>query len=114
ELVQESLQRSDLVAVATYSTTGGPRLVVGFTPDHRQVEYAIDTLGLPKLGERHPDPLGMIVAPESEAGGLKQSMAGKSDMERAFIDNLKEMAQSEARADRRVQANQVTAMTRSL
>jgi VWFA-related protein len=114
KLVAERLDRSDLVAVATYSSADGPRLVVGFTPDRRQVEYAIDTLGLPKLGERHPDPLGLIVAPMTEAGGLEQKIVVKNEKDEAALDALKSAVQTESRADREVQARQVTSMTRSL
>src|SRR5262249_17972611 len=112
KMVKEGIQRSDLVAVATYSTSGGPKLVLGFSPDRRQLEYAIDTLGLPRLTDRNPDPLGLIVSPKAEDGGLKVATA-KNDMERAFIDNLKEMAQVESRASRQTQSNDVTAMTRA-
>ncbi len=114
KLVRESIQRSDLVAVATYSTSGGPKLVLGFSPDRRQVEYAIDTLGLPKLGDRHPDPLGLLVSAKGEGGGLNENSTAKNDKEQAFLDNLKEMAQIEARGARQTQKNDVASMTRSL
>jgi VWFA-related protein len=115
KLVRESLQRTDLVAVATYSTAGGPKIVLGFTPDRRQAEYAIDTLGLPKLGERHPDPLGLLFAPATEGGGLQQPASGpRNEKDEAVTEALKDLARSESRSDRQVQANQVTAMTRSL
>ncbi len=114
KVVAENLERSDLVAVATYSRADGPRLVVGFTPDRRQVEYAIDTLGLPKLGERHPDPLGLIVAPMTEAGGLEQKIVPRNEKDAAAIEALQDAARVENRAGRDTQARDVTSMTRSL
>src|SRR5262245_30437631 len=52
-----ALHPSDLVAVATYRLTAGPQLVLGFTSDRRQTEAALETLGLPQLFDRAPDPL---------------------------------------------------------
>jgi VWFA-related protein len=57
-----SLHPSDLVAVATYTMAGGPRMVLGFTSDRRQVLKAIEHLGLPQLIDRNPDPLGLVTA----------------------------------------------------
>jgi VWFA-related protein len=112
-MIKEDIQRSDLVAVATYSTSGGPKLVLGFSPDRRQVEYAIDTLGLPKLTDRNPDPLGLIVSPRADSGGQQQTTA-RNDREQAFVDNLKEMAKVEARAGLEAQKRDITSLTRSL
>src|SRR5436853_3234031 len=55
------LHPTDLVAVATYSAIQGPQLVIGFTPDRKQIATAIDTLGAPKLVDRSPDPLKLIL-----------------------------------------------------
>ena len=59
--VLPQLQPSDLVAVATYSYADGPRLALGFTSDRGQAARAIETLGLPQLVDRNPDPLGLVV-----------------------------------------------------
>src|SRR5262245_49122326 len=45
KLLDGALHPTDLVAVATYSFSEGPRLVLGFTSDPRQVRSAIDDLG---------------------------------------------------------------------
>src|SRR6202040_1210794 len=47
-----ALHPSDLVAVASYSSANGPRLLLGFTSDRRQVSQAIDNLGLPQLDRK--------------------------------------------------------------
>src|SRR5690348_11430171 len=58
----DELHPSDLVAVATYLTSRGPELVLGFTPDRVQARAAIDTLGLPELVDRtQTDPLRIVV-----------------------------------------------------
>ena len=59
QVVSESLAPTDLVAVATYTTSGGADLIVGFTSDRRQVGVAIETLGLPQLVAPQRDPLSM-------------------------------------------------------
>ena len=55
------LHPADLVAVATYASSSGPELVLGFTSDRDQVRPAIDSLGLPQLVDRTPDPLRLIL-----------------------------------------------------
>ncbi|HLE83718.1 MAG TPA: VWA domain-containing protein, partial [Thermoanaerobaculia bacterium] len=73
ELVLEKLHPGDLVAVATYAVRHGTSLVLGFTPDRRQVEAAIDSLGLPQLVERVNDPLGLMfttIEPRDFADGI--------------------------------------------
>lgn len=76
ELVLNDLHPGDLVAVATFAMRQGPRLVLGFTPDRRQAELAIDTLGLPGFLERSSvDPLGLIAGELNPA----QVLAGGSD-----------------------------------
>ena len=61
DLVRTSLHPTDLIAVSTYSNRQGPRLILNFTTDRRQVERAFSTLGL--LAEERPidDPLGLVV-----------------------------------------------------
>jgi VWFA-related protein len=69
DLVRTSLHPTDLIAVATYSNRTGPRLVLNFTTDRRQVERAFSTLGL--LSQERPidDPLGVVVDQTEIAGG---------------------------------------------
>jgi VWFA-related protein len=67
------LHPSDLVAVATYSTTQGPQLVLGFTSDRRQIESALASLGLPDLMFRPVDPLRLVLR---EVLGASNAAAG--------------------------------------
>jgi VWFA-related protein len=55
------LQPADLAAVATYSATRGPQLVLGFTSDRRQLDGALGSLGLPDLITRPMDPLRLVL-----------------------------------------------------
>jgi VWFA-related protein len=55
------LHPTDLVAIATYSASGGPQLVLGFTADRRQIQSAISSLGLPNLMVRPADPLRLVL-----------------------------------------------------
>src|SRR5947207_72737 len=57
----KGLHPTDMVAVSTYAATKGPQLVLGFTSDRRQIGAAIDTLGMPQLVDRSPDPLRLVL-----------------------------------------------------
>ena len=122
--VVDSLHPTDLVSVATYSTLQGPQLVIGFTPDRRQIATAIDTLGLPQLVERSADPLRLIltatqreslgrpVADSSSRTGAVEERAAR--LEEALVDTLETLTASSERADRSAQQNALRSMTRSL
>ncbi|HYL06583.1 MAG TPA: VWA domain-containing protein [Thermoanaerobaculia bacterium] len=106
-----ALHPSDLVAVATYSASKGPRIAVGFTSDRRQVLQAIDTLGLPELVDRNPDPLSLI------AGDLQQQRGGGTIAQQAAlevsIENAKDFTRLNERASNEQQAALLAAMARS-
>jgi len=116
-----SLHPSDLVAVATYSSAGGPKLVLGFTSDRRQVLKAIDTLGLPELVDRNTDPLQLVAAEESSSvsgQAAMKALAGDSGgygalAEGLLIDALKAAAQASDSGNRQQQQAVVGAFTRS-
>lgn len=111
DLVHKQLLPSDLVAVATYSAAEGPKLFLGFTSDRRQVDYAISTLGRPRLVDRHPDPLGLIASSTAETGGRSTDT---TPMAQEVQESLQDIANVEARATRDVQSNDVEAMSRAL
>ena len=71
EFVEKALLPSDLGAVATFSTTTGVKLLVGFTSDRQQLLKAVNGLDLQKL-ERKADPLILtydLPAPGEPLGG---------------------------------------------
>lgn len=93
ELVLDHLYPGDLVAVATYGVRQGASLILGFTPDRRQVEAAIDSLGLPQLVERVNDPLGFVLTAgadrywQADAGGTEgQGPSNLADARRALAE----------------------------
>jgi VWFA-related protein len=74
-----SLHPTDLVAVGTWSVRQGPRLILGFTPDRRQIAAAIETLGVPDLlDNKPPDPLrlALVEGPVHSANGLSAGNQG--------------------------------------
>jgi VWFA-related protein len=117
------LHPTDLVAVATYSSSNGPQLVLGFTPDRQQVATALETLGAPKLLERTGDPLRLVLQ-DTEAS-IQQSRnlaapsrsegqdAKKAALEEAVAEYAQLASDASARANRANQEKLVTALTRS-
>lgn len=99
DLVLNSMHPSDLVGVATYAASQGVRFPLGFTSDRKQVELAIQTLGLWQMVETVRDPLGIMFADrdalresegfgEGDAGG---GLAGVPDAEaeiRALLEDI--------------------------
>jgi VWFA-related protein len=120
DVMLKQLVPSDLVAVATYASSSGPRLVLGFTSDRRQIAAAIDHLGLPELVDRSPDPL-QLVADDVKSGLFESSRAPasapngvKATMQQLMVQSLQESARASERANRESQMSIVSAMTRSL
>ena len=119
QTVVDSLHPTDLVAVATYSSLQGPQLVLGFTPDRRQIAKALDTLGVPKLIDRSPDPLRLVLAQTNSdfsstplSGSLRNPDA-RAGVEAAIVDTLGTFAAQSERADRSVQQQMVRNLTKS-
>ncbi len=117
-LMSTSLHPSDLVAVATYSASRGARLVLGFTPDRRQVDVAIETLGLAEPLRHRRDPLGLTISdfdpsgsPLRGGGGFQDS---KSERHQIMVENFRDMEAMTQRTTREVQQTQVLAMAGAL
>lgn len=117
----EGLHPTDLVAVATYSASKGPQLALGFTTDRYQIGKAIETLGVPELRDRNPDPLGLVyantLATQNQApqgGGGDAGEAAQASIEESLLENLEELSVVSRRADRSAQQNAVTSFTRSI
>src|SRR5258706_5301199 len=118
--VVDGLHPTDLVAVATYSALQGPQLVIGFTPDRKQIATAIDTLGVPKLVDRSPDPLRLVLtdaqhdlASKPSTGLQGRGAEAKEATEEAVLDNLKSLATQSERADRSAKQQVLRNMTKS-
>ncbi len=121
ELVRTGLHPTDLVAVSTYSESQGARLLLGFTSDRRQVEYAIDTLGLADPLERVQDPLRLAVTALEEAlrgdnrgTGESAGIASLGANTAILLENLRDLSALSTRAALDQQQNQINALTASL
>ena len=120
--VVDGLHPTDLVAVATYSALQGPQLVIGFTPDRKQIATAIDTLGVPKLVDRSPDPLRLVLTDAQHdllskpSTGLTPRGGGadaKAANDEAVLENLQGLATQSDRADRSIKQQVLRNMTKS-
>ncbi|HYU36159.1 MAG TPA: VWA domain-containing protein [Thermoanaerobaculia bacterium] len=111
------LHPADLVAVATYSNQG-PRIALGFTADRHQIAAAIDSLGVPELTDRNPDPLRLLVT-DAEAMGKPQTApesksGAREDVEAAVLENMEKLYSESQRADTSAQKAKVAAFTQSI
>ncbi|HEX4498840.1 MAG TPA: VWA domain-containing protein, partial [Thermoanaerobaculia bacterium] len=119
--VVDTMHSTDLVAVATYTVLQGPQLVTGFTPDRRQIAAAIETLGSPKLIDRSPDPLRLVLSDtygtrfqsEVQPMGKPIRAENKGNQEAELLDSLQNFANATKNAERTAQTNQVLGLTRS-
>jgi VWFA-related protein len=79
----DGLHPSDLVAVATYTPSRGPELLLGFTTDRRQARSALEILGKPEMAQKVGDPLRLVLGDGFSfgdagggGGGFNRSPAG--------------------------------------
>ncbi|HEX4959245.1 MAG TPA: VWA domain-containing protein [Thermoanaerobaculia bacterium] len=115
------LRPTDLAAVATYSATRGPQLVLGFTADRRQLDTALSSLGLPDLAARPVDPLRLVL---QEVLGARNAVGASAPVpsrdplanviDAASQTPLDQINNAVAGADRVAQRNHVNNFTRSL
>ena len=115
ELVLKGLRAGDLVGLATYSAARGPQLVLGFTSDRRQVDAALDSLGLVRAPAN--DPLRLVMTPAG-AGDRRLLAEGSREADAANVDALvRELGPEQANlgreSNRSAQTAAVTALTRS-
>ena len=114
ELVISSLHPTDLAAVATYSRSKGPQLVLPFTSDRNQVRFAIETLGLVSTERTQRDPLGLLLA-EIENQGSDAADAAGGGVAGGFADEVQgQLRDLAALAGRSQQAEAVTQVAESM
>lgn len=125
DLVLHGLHPQDLAAVATYSASRGPQLVLGFTADRRQIDAALDTLGIVPDPDTPPDPLRLVVAQREEVrpGDDRSAVASRRTSEaaqetealhnEAIFAELGSLGKLGERTNTASQRNAVTAFTRS-
>ncbi len=113
-LALEGARPEDLIGVATYSAARGPQLVLGFTTDRRQVDSALDSLGLVRAGQTD-DPLRLVVRGAEDRRLLaERSQEADAAQIDALVSELGSQQGSLGRESNRA-AHQatVTALTRS-
>lgn len=114
DLVLSSLHPTDLAAVATYSRTKGPQLVLPFTSDRNQLRFAIETLGLVASERTQRDPLGLLVQEIDNQGSDVQD-GGGGGLGGGFADELQAQLRDLANlANRAQQAEAVTSVAESM
>ncbi len=116
DLVIKNLHPSDLVGVANWSYSQGPKLILGFTSDRRQIEAAVENLGVVELRNRAPDPLGLQLAAlernnPAPSGGAGGQGIGAAEKDQMFLDNLRDFAATERASARQVKGDEVKAFT---
>ncbi len=119
--VVDKLAPSDVVAVATHSPSAGPKILVGFTSDRKQIAAAIETLGVPELIKRSGDPLNLVLeshyGSKSEAYAVGEAEDGGSAGSVALQEFLKitrDHIRRNKEDDRRFEAQRLTDYTRAL
>lgn len=131
DLVKTALHPSDLAAVATFTLTKGPRIVLGFTPDRAQIAQAIESLGADTF-DRSFDPLNLTIAKladteatitgdgrvgsERSGGNGGPGGGGGGDQGRAaLIDYVRELSNYTAgQIDQKQEVNRISAMSKSM
>ncbi|MEZ5332078.1 MAG: VWA domain-containing protein, partial [Thermoanaerobaculia bacterium] len=118
EVVTRGLVPSDRVAVAAYRAAAGVELVLGFTPDHAQVEAAIDGLGTTQPLAHHRDPLALVVADAFDPGHPYKGGGGggnnKAKRYAIMRDNYRDLNNAAERAIRDHQESDVLRFMASL
>ena len=102
DVARNSLHPSDLVAVATYSQSQGIELMMSFSTDRRQLEAALNDLGLANPFERISDPLRLQVV-ELETEIFSESSGagtGKAIGQGAMLEALKDLSVLSSRSTR--------------
>ncbi len=122
--VVDKLAPSDVVAVATHSPSNGPKILVGFTSDRKQIAAAIQTLGKPELVKRSGDPLNLVLEAEFGSGAepYPAVVAEPDDPRQAAADialqelltDTRENIRRNKEDDRRFETQRLTDYTRAL
>ncbi|HYO12972.1 MAG TPA: VWA domain-containing protein [Thermoanaerobaculia bacterium] len=117
DFVLNSLQPTDLAAVATYSLEHGPKLVVTFTPDRAQLARAVDTLGMRRVHDARADPLRFLL--ESPGGlGDQSSGVGQNDLvlstDIEVTEYLRAISNYAERVERTFEVGRISSYSRAL
>jgi VWFA-related protein len=121
--VVDRLYPSDVVAVATHAPSTGPKIVLGFTSDRKQIAAAIETLGRPELVKRSGDPLNLILDFQYGSNPVPFQAPAESDdprtpaaviaLQELLADTRDNIRRNQA-DDRRYETQRLTDYTRAL
>jgi VWFA-related protein len=120
--VVDRLYPSDVVAVATHAPSTGPKILLGFTSDRKQIAAAIETLGRPELVKRSGDPLNLILEFQYGSGAAPYEISepaerggstAKSALQQFLSDTRDNIRRNQA-DDRRYETQRLTDYTRAL
>jgi VWFA-related protein len=98
--VADALSPTDLVAVATYRSTG-MKLLTGFTSDRTHLAHALASLGLGPSHDGGKDPLDLSGAFETDASGNPDINTGSSKLDSELQEEADEMREVLKREYRR-------------
>lgn len=124
----DNLHPTDLAGVAVYTNTRGANLLLNFTSDRRQLELAIETLGVPELVDQKRDPLNLVLgdvrqfdlAREGAAGQVEQNPSSgatgrdRSEIEQVLDEQINETISRINAAERASARNNISALTGNL
>jgi len=115
DMVQQ-LHPTDLVAVASYTSLGGPQLVLGFTPDRAQIDAALKSLGNPELLNHNRDPLRLAIRDAMMTGTsvISGGSEARGNAKAEAADFLKSLADQSARAERHADQQQIINLSHSM
>jgi len=85
DFIEHEMDPEDRAAVATTSVEIGPRLLVNFTADRKQLVAAIRSLGLPKMAEQARDPLAFAFMIPGDPFIKDLVAPGEEDAQRAAV-----------------------------
>ncbi|HKI86837.1 MAG TPA: VWA domain-containing protein [Thermoanaerobaculia bacterium] len=115
KLVHEEMNPSDLVGVATYSLSRGPRLILNFTTDRNQVDAAIQTLDLPQLATEAPDPLRLMIESVRQGQIRAPGLSGRHQAaQEVFYQHLLDLQHQKKGADLQTESNEAIAFSQAL
>ncbi|MFQ5527426.1 MAG: VWA domain-containing protein [Thermoanaerobaculia bacterium] len=121
QLTLDALHPTDLVGVALYTASRGAELVLGFTTDRQQLEWAIENLRLPESARHFADPLSLVITdtqtgPGASVGtpGPRGAGANKAERFAALEQQIRDLEPLALKAARNQKEQQVLALTSSL
>ena len=116
DFVVTRMKELDTAAVATYSVETGFRLIVGFTGDRTQLATAVDTLGLPNLVQRNPDPLALLVTQPNQVSDSPFATSGGepgSGLDAAMGEALENLQTMFEKSQRQIYRDRISRMLES-